>query len=260
MSAGTKRREEIFFNLWKFYPAKALEHRAFGAIAAPALRGRVLDIGGGLGPYRESLSYTSYYSLEINPALSPDIVGSALDLPVRSGATDSVLCNEVLEHLPDPAGAVREIHRVLQPGGRVYVTVPFLWCLHYGATIISGLRVTRCGRSSKGRDFACCGSNRWGGSFPTWPPASRKSGQSREEALLLPATPDAAVRGIAARRPGQRAPVRDGHRARPDQPARCLLLRLARGEAAPRVNQGPPLALQAPSRTSSVSRVFLSTG
>lgn len=131
MSDGTKRREEIFFNLWKFYPAKALEHRAFGAIAAPALRGRVLDIGGGLGPYRESLSYTSYYSLEINLALCPDIVGSALDLPVRPSVMDSVLCNEVLEHLPDPAGAVREIHRVLQPGGRVYVTVPFLWCLHY---------------------------------------------------------------------------------------------------------------------------------
>jgi len=131
MRASGKRREEIFFNLWKFYPAKALEHRAFRSIAVPALRGRILDIGGGLGPYREYLSHTSYFSLEINPALSPDIVGSALALPVRSGATDSVLCNEVLEHLPDPAGAVREIHRVLEPGGRVYVTVPFLWCLHY---------------------------------------------------------------------------------------------------------------------------------
>lgn len=131
MSAGARRREEIFFNLWKFYPAKALEHRAFRAIAAPALKGRILDIGGGLGPYREYLSHTSYYSLEINPTLSPDIVGSALDLPVRTGATDSVLCNEVLEHLSDPTGAVREIHRVLQPGGRVYATVPFLWCLHY---------------------------------------------------------------------------------------------------------------------------------
>ena len=38
MSAGGKRREEFFFDLWKFYPAKALEHRAFQAIAAPAFR------------------------------------------------------------------------------------------------------------------------------------------------------------------------------------------------------------------------------
>ena len=131
MRADGKRREEIFFNHWKFYPAKALEHRAFRDIAVPALRGRTLDIGGGLGPYREYLATASYFSLEINPGLSPDIVGSALSLPVRSGAAESVLCNEVLEHLPDPAAAVREIHRVLQPGGRVYATVPFLWCLHY---------------------------------------------------------------------------------------------------------------------------------
>jgi SAM-dependent methyltransferase len=131
MKTDFRRREEIFFNLWKFFPAKALEHRAFRTIAAPALRGRVLDIGGGLGPYRKYLSHTSYYSLEINSALAPDIVGSALDLPLRNGSADSVLCNEVLEHLPDPAAAVREIHRVLGAGGRVYATVPFLWCLHY---------------------------------------------------------------------------------------------------------------------------------
>ena len=131
MGADGMRRAEIFFNHWKFYPAKALEHRAFRAIGAPALRGRILDIGGGLGPYRKYVSATSYCSLEINSALSPDIVGSALELPIRSGTTDSVLCNEVLEHLPDPTAAVREIHRVLKHGGRVYVTVPFLWCLHY---------------------------------------------------------------------------------------------------------------------------------
>ena len=131
MRADGRRKEEIFFNLWKFYPAKALEHRAFRDIAVPVLGGRILDIGGGLGPYREYFPTTSYFSLEINPVLTPDIVGSALELPVRSGAADSVLCNEVLEHLADPGSAVREIHRVLKPGGRVYATVPFLWCLHY---------------------------------------------------------------------------------------------------------------------------------
>ena len=107
MRAGGKRREEIFFNLWKFFPAKALEHRAFRAIAAPTLRGRILDIGGGLGPYREYLSSTSYYSLEINPALSPDIVGSALDLPVRSArrtASSATKSSNTFPTRPAPSG------------------------------------------------------------------------------------------------------------------------------------------------------------
>lgn len=131
MKGDRRHREEVFFNRWKFYPAKALERRAFRAIAAPALKGRILDIGGGLGPYRRYLAGSSYYTLEINPSLCPDIVGSALGLPVQSGAADGVLCNEVLEHLSDPAAAVGEIQRILRPGGRVYATVPFLWCLHY---------------------------------------------------------------------------------------------------------------------------------
>jgi len=131
MATRGGRREEIFFNHWKFFPAKALEHRAFRTIAVPALRGRVLDIGGGLAPYRRYLPGLPYHSVEINSALRPDVVGSALQLPFRSDAAGAVLCNEVLEHLRDPSAAVREIHRVLRPGGRVYVTVPFLWCLHY---------------------------------------------------------------------------------------------------------------------------------
>jgi SAM-dependent methyltransferase len=126
-----RHREELFFNRWKFYPAKTLEHGAFRTIGAPALDGIILDIGGGLGPYREYLSASRYISMEINPSLRPHIVGSASELPVRTNAIDSALCNEVLEHLPEPAAAVREIYRVLRPGGRVYVTVPFLWCLHY---------------------------------------------------------------------------------------------------------------------------------
>jgi SAM-dependent methyltransferase len=115
----------------KFLPAKTLERRAFRTLAVSELGGTVLDIGGGLGPYRKYLPGCPYYCVEINPAMHPHIVGSAVALPVRSNAIDSILCNEVLEHLPDPAAAVREIRRVLRPGGRAYVTAPFLWCLHY---------------------------------------------------------------------------------------------------------------------------------
>jgi SAM-dependent methyltransferase len=131
MSADGKRREEIFFNLWKFYPAKRLRRRAFQTIAAPVLAGRTLDVGGGLGPYRNYLSGVSYFSIEISSLLSPDIVGSALALPVSTNSIDAILMNDVLEHLPDPAAAIREAFRSLRPGGKVFATTPFLWNLHY---------------------------------------------------------------------------------------------------------------------------------
>ncbi|MHB0957324.1 MAG: class I SAM-dependent methyltransferase [Pirellulaceae bacterium] len=43
---------------------------------------------------------------------------------LESNAYDLVLCEQVLEHLQNPAGAVTEMHRVLRPGGRMIVGVP----------------------------------------------------------------------------------------------------------------------------------------
>ncbi|MHB1025483.1 MAG: methyltransferase domain-containing protein [Desulfobacteria bacterium] len=126
-----RRSEELFFNLWKFYPAKRLRRRAFQTIAAPVLAGRTLDVGGGLGPYRKYLSGVSYFSIEINSLLCPDLVGSALALPSLTNSIDAILLNDVLEHLPDPAAAIREAFRSLRPGGKVFATTPFLWNLHY---------------------------------------------------------------------------------------------------------------------------------
>ena len=49
---------------------------------------------------------------------------SALDLPFPDGSFDRVIASEVLEHVPDDRGAMRELARVLRPGGRMAVTVP----------------------------------------------------------------------------------------------------------------------------------------
>jgi SAM-dependent methyltransferase len=46
-------------------------------------------------------------------------------LPFADGAFAAVWCSEVLEHLFDPAFALREMHRSLRPGGRLLVTVPY---------------------------------------------------------------------------------------------------------------------------------------
>jgi SAM-dependent methyltransferase len=45
-------------------------------------------------------------------------------LPFGDGAFDMVFCTEVLEHLKNPLGALREIRRILTPGGRLTLSVP----------------------------------------------------------------------------------------------------------------------------------------
>nr|WP_093383328.1 class I SAM-dependent methyltransferase [Variovorax sp. OV329] len=59
-----------------------------------------------------------------------DIWSDGQALPFRSCSVDLVYCTGVLEHVPDPMCAAREIHRVLKKGGRVLACVPFLQPLH----------------------------------------------------------------------------------------------------------------------------------
>ena len=61
--------------------------------------------------------------------LTPDtraacVQGDALALPFADATFDRVICSEVLEHIPDDLGAMRELARVLRPGGTMAVTVP----------------------------------------------------------------------------------------------------------------------------------------
>lgn len=51
-------------------------------------------------------------------------VADALALPFAAGSFDRVICSEVLEHIPDYVAALKEIHRVLKPGGTLSVSVP----------------------------------------------------------------------------------------------------------------------------------------
>lgn len=98
--------------------------------------GRLLDLGAGSKPYAPL--YESYFpdctSVDVphspHDTQSVDVMAWAHDLPFGDESFDVVLCTEVLEHCPDPPAVMREVSRVLRPGGRAFVTTPFMIPLH----------------------------------------------------------------------------------------------------------------------------------
>ncbi len=82
---------------------------------------RVLDVGCGVKPYYPYFERwaAQYVGVDIVANPAADLLGPVEALPVGDASFDLVLCNQVLEHCDDPAQAVRELHRVTAPGGRV---------------------------------------------------------------------------------------------------------------------------------------------
>ncbi len=77
------------------------------------------------------------------------INGKADELPVREGSFDVVILLDVLEHIADDAKCMKEIYRILKPGGIVLLTVPahkILWgrhdeiYMHYRRYSLGGIR------------------------------------------------------------------------------------------------------------------------
>jgi SAM-dependent methyltransferase len=59
-----------------------------------------------------------------------DFLYDGQKFPFEAGSFDSILCNQVLEHVFNPEEFIKEIHRVLKPNGVIILTVPFMWDEH----------------------------------------------------------------------------------------------------------------------------------
>jgi len=88
----------------------------------------VLDVGCGDRPYAELFPGAVGFDVPGNP--HADLHGSLDAIPVEDASFDVVLCIQVLEHVPDPAAAVRELRRVVRPGGRVLLSTHGVYPFH----------------------------------------------------------------------------------------------------------------------------------
>lgn len=90
----------------------------------------VLDAGAGESVYKKFFSHCNYKAIDLAVGESRwnysnlDYVGSLHEMPIEDELFDAVLCTQVLEHLEWPRESVKEMHRVLKPGGKLYITVP----------------------------------------------------------------------------------------------------------------------------------------
>lgn len=89
----------------------------------------VLDLGAGAGAASRAASALGARVIAVDAAEGilavgaearpPSCVGDALALPFRAGTFDAVIAAFSLNHVPDPAGALQEAGRVLQPGASI---------------------------------------------------------------------------------------------------------------------------------------------
>jgi SAM-dependent methyltransferase len=94
--------------------------------------GAALDLGGGDGRFYEPLTARGYRytNLDITPTGPCAVKGDAHDLPFSHRKFDLVVSCDSLEHFHDPLTALKEVQRVLKPGGTLVIWVPFLHPFH----------------------------------------------------------------------------------------------------------------------------------
>jgi SAM-dependent methyltransferase len=144
MGTGWRRRLNAWWERSWFEPEhleKALLERGLKA-ASEFAGGLLLDVGCGQRRHAHLFlpRVRRYVGLDYPPVSGgvwaaaggeqADIWADGQRLPIASNAVDTVLCTQVLEHVPEPAQMMREIARVLRPGGYALITVPQEWGLH----------------------------------------------------------------------------------------------------------------------------------
>lgn len=116
-----------------YFARKGLVHHI--KALAPSITGKTLDVGCGSKPYESLYQATGYVGLEYDTpenraSKRADFFYDGQVFPFDDAEFDSVVANEVFEHVFNPDIFLNELCRVLKPGGNVLMTMPFVWDEH----------------------------------------------------------------------------------------------------------------------------------
>ena len=133
---GTAEKLKVRIASHERYSERALDFRAWVLQRLDLAAGlTVLDVGCGSGVFHRALGQhdVRVIACDRSPGMVQEVVAQAAQyrlpvgacqadaeaLPVAAGSCDRVMANHMLYHVPDQERALRELRRVLKPGGRV---------------------------------------------------------------------------------------------------------------------------------------------
>ncbi len=139
------------YERWEYFSRQRLLATAMSAVLSPPAR--ILDIGCGYGALALTMSEGADLDVvamdileervssvqgkmrtrhgKAGPGIRLLRANAEKGLPFRTDSFDGVVATEVLEHLDDPGRMLEEAHRVLRPGGRLFLTTPNADALPY---------------------------------------------------------------------------------------------------------------------------------